>query len=90
MNQRPEHQAYIAELMSKALSLMMYQTEREHSAHVLQTALALKSDFDQIDAKIARMKDMVAQQQRRDYMLEALVDLAAIVKKLAGIQRVGF
>ena len=51
---------------------------------------ALKSDFDKLDAKIARMKEIVAQQNRQDYMLEALADLAAIVKKLANIQRVGF
>lgn len=42
MEQRPEHQAHLAELMSKALTLMMYQTEREHSAHPLQTDLVAK------------------------------------------------
>lgn len=50
----------------------------------------LKPDFDLLDAKIARMKEMAAQAQRKDYMLEALADLTAIVKKLAGIQRAGF
>lgn len=50
----------------------------------------LKPDFERLDAKIARMKELTAIQQRKDYMLDALADLAAIVKRLASIQRAGF
>lgn len=38
---RLRHEAHIAELMGKTLTLMMYQTEATHRAHELQTNLVV-------------------------------------------------